>query len=485
MLLIGIAFVPIGTCIIDENEFSSTGLAPPYYEKEGTYPFQSDKAMKSRDIIKTIYGDKIFYAYNLNDPSGVLVPGPVKFNNTNPGDITQLAATSSTEFIAGATWINDSEGDRWYGCEYGLGGNRNIWTINEITGDMTLIGSYDPMGTGISLNGLAYDLTSGIMYGCSDTDLYIINMSTGNSTLVGSFGLAPENNMIAIAFDGAGNLYGDEIDTDNLYQIDITSGEATLIGSLGVNIRYAQDMAYDIDDGILYLAAYTISPAREGALYTCNTTTGAATKIGTFQGAAQITGFAIPYGGTPPQDTTPPITTHQFTPVTPDGLNDWYVSDVTITFTAIDTQSGVDWTKYSLNNGGTWTTHAGPGPFDVIVSSGIHQILYNSADIVGNVEPIKGPFVILVDTINPQKSFFTFPIVFGPVIFAFINLGLAKDSISGLDRVEYQLNSTFHHQTDLSWWPTGILCPIYWFHIGPNIGDVCTCTVYDKAGNSV
>lgn len=41
-------------------------------------------------------------------------------------------------------------------------------------------------------------------------------------------------------------------------------------------------------------------------------------------------------------DTTPPVTTLSFDPPTPDGLNGWYVSNVTITLNATDNQSGVN-----------------------------------------------------------------------------------------------------------------------------------------------
>lgn len=423
-----------------------------------------------------------FYAYNAYDPSSQLVEGPVYFDPSDPGTITQIAPTTSTDFIAGGTWTSDGI---WYGSEYGVYGNRNIWTIDNETGAMTLIGSYYPPA--LNLNGLAYDPITDTMYGCSDTELYTIDMTTGTSTLVGPFGLSLPSYMIAIAFDDKGNLYGEEITTDSLYQIDTSTGLSSLIGELGINIHYGQDMAFDNNTKTLYLSAYTLSPNLEGALYTCNTSTGEATKIDNFQGDAQITGFAIPFengGGPPPQDTTPPTTTHKFTPTTPDGSNDWYVSNVTISFTATDSQSGIAWTKYSLDNGATWSTHTGPPSFDVIIGNGEYQIQYYSADTAGNVETIKGPFDLKIDMEKPQKIFYSFPIIFGPVVFALFNIGFAKDSISGLDRVEFQLNYFFHHQKNVSWWPTGILCPIFWFLIGPGLNDVCTAIVYDKAGNS-
>ena len=41
-------------------------------------------------------------------------------------------------------------------------------------------------------------------------------------------------------------------------------------------------------------------------------------------------------------DTTPPVTTISFDPPEPDGLNDWYLTNVTITLEATDDMSGVN-----------------------------------------------------------------------------------------------------------------------------------------------
>jgi len=235
-----------------------------------------------------------FYGYCTWDPSTTLTQGPVYFNPDTPEMIKQIAPTSSTEFISGGTWV----AGKWYGCEFALGnGQPIIWSIHPVIGTMTEIGNYDPNETGLSFNGLAYDVTTGNMYGSSSTSLYKVNITTGASTLIGSFNI-PGGIMIAITFDGEGNLYGIDIITDYLYSIDTSTGLATKRGAgLGIDLNYAQDMAYDIDNDILYLSAYTISPVKEGALYTCDTTTGFATKVGTFQGSAEITGLAIPYCG--------------------------------------------------------------------------------------------------------------------------------------------------------------------------------------------
>ena len=270
----------------------------------------------------SVVGGTPFYGYICYDPLGTLTLGPCSFMPTTPGTLNLLAPSTSTDFLSGGTWANGV----WYGCEYSSGaGNPYIWTINHNTGIMTLIGSYDTGGTGLCLHGLAYDPTANKLYGCSDTDLYAISMTTGASSLVGPFGIGGEI-MIGIAFDGSGNLYGVDIVSDSLYAINPVSGSAGLVGSLGISLNFAQDMAFDWDTGILYLSAFTNVPF-EGALYTCNTGTGATTKIGSFENTAEITCFAIPVNNppNPPQISGPPsgkkntVLSYMFTSADPDG----------------------------------------------------------------------------------------------------------------------------------------------------------------------
>jgi hypothetical protein len=182
-------------------------------------------------------------------------------------------------------------------------------------------------------------------------------------------------------------------------------------------------------------------------------------------------------------DTTPPITSHIFDPLSPDGNNDWYVNNVIMTITATDDISGIAWTKYSLNNGVTWVTHTGPGSFDVVVSDGEHKIKYYSRDNAGNEEPIKGPFVLKVDKVKPYQQFYSDPILIGPFILALINIGFVNDGCSGLDRVDFILNDHFHHKINISNRPVGILCVVTWVYKFPGVGDKCSGIVYDKAGN--
>ena len=289
---------------------SAMGMTPQNNVNEELIPHQTSCVRApyiSNEVEKTTKPYNIagtpFYGYIAYDPTSVLPLGPCSFLPATPGVITSLLPTISIDFISGGTWAAGT----WYGCEYALaGGQPLIWTIST-AGVMTPVGSYDLGVTGLSFNGLAYNPTTGIMYGCSSSDLYTINMATGASTWVGSFGITG-GLMIAIAFDGSGNLYGTEITFDLLYSINPANAAVTPVGAgLGIDISYAQDMAFDLDTNTLYLSAFTIAPLFEGALYTCNPVTGVATKVGTFMGGAEVTGFAIPYSTapTPPKITGP------------------------------------------------------------------------------------------------------------------------------------------------------------------------------------
>ena len=68
-------------------------------------------------------------------------------------------------------------------------------------------------------------------------------------------------------------MYGMDIVSDALFAIDKTTGNDALIGSIGFNANYAQDMAFDLSTGILYLAGFD-GDAFTDYMYTVDTTTG-------------------------------------------------------------------------------------------------------------------------------------------------------------------------------------------------------------------
>jgi hypothetical protein len=95
---------------------------------------------------------------------------------------------------------------------------------------------------------------------------------------------------------------------------------------------------------------------------------------------ASNTGTSINY--TVEIDTVAPSTTASLSPVSPDGDNGWYTSNVTVTLTAFDNDSGVDLTEYKLD-AGNWTDYMSPVQ---ISDNGNHILHYRSTDNASNQE---------------------------------------------------------------------------------------------------
>jgi hypothetical protein len=94
-------------------------------------------------------------------------------------------------------------------------------------------------------------------------------------------------------------MYGVDIAADTLVRIDKTTGAGTVVGSIGFDANYAQDLAFDKDNNVLYLAAYNNSSSR-AELRVADTATGNTTNIGQFSASAlQIDGFETMTSGGP------------------------------------------------------------------------------------------------------------------------------------------------------------------------------------------
>jgi pimeloyl-ACP methyl ester carboxylesterase len=100
------------------------------------------------------------------------------------------------------------------------------------------------------------------------------------------------------------------------------------------------------------------------------------------------------------KDMIPPVTLPSLSGT--QGLTDWYTSGVTLTLTATDNEngSGVQETKYSLDNGATWNVYTVPIS---ISSEGTTTVLYFSTDKSGNREETKTQ-VIKIDKTAPEAK---------------------------------------------------------------------------------
>ena len=159
-----------------------------------------------------------------------------------------------------------------------------------------------------SYSGLAYDSTSGTMYAASSTcgsssHLWTIDRATGAPTLVGE--ITGASCVIAIAINAQGEMYGLDIVSDALFALDKSNANAALIGTIGFDANYAQDMAFDLSTGMLYLAGFD-ALAFTDSIYTVDLQTGAANIVGPIgQSFGEVDAIGIETAGGPcgqPQD---------------------------------------------------------------------------------------------------------------------------------------------------------------------------------------
>jgi hypothetical protein len=272
---------------------------------------------------------KTMYAWNVYDPTYVTPDGPNFFDSATPGVVTNIDPNSAQVPFAG-DW---AEG-LWYVLDYEYYSPTagHLLTVDPTNGAITDIGD-----SGIDtyyeiIEGLAYDPATQKMYACTvDTDyyspyyyhglLYEIDMSNGAATLVGSMGYYYI--MMGIAFDNAGNLYGIELMDNHLYEINPLTADVTQIGYLGFDLGYAQDIAYDREDDIMYWAAYwgkkddiknliraapySAVSSKGSGLYTIDVSNANTNFIGNFQGNLEQCALAIPYELGPPECYPPDV----------------------------------------------------------------------------------------------------------------------------------------------------------------------------------
>jgi hypothetical protein len=100
----------------------------------------------------------------------------------------------------------------------------------------------------------------------------------------------------------------------------------------------------------------------------------------------QVTGTGAP-------DNTPPVTTCTLAGTQEGGV---YISDVTVTLNAVDTQSGVNYTMYKLDDA-DWNIYTGPF---MVTEDGSHTVLFYSVDNAGNIEDEKSSTFTIVHPID-------------------------------------------------------------------------------------
>lgn len=182
--------------------------------------------------------------------------GYMKYPIDNPNSITTLNPN-----------IRLLGGDYYNGYLYAYGytdpnDKYYFYKINATTGSIV---SSHYVGAGVYCSDCTYDYTTNRLYGSNGDDLYIINLSTGAQTYVGSFGI--EGSMVALFCNASGQLYGVETGLTahgKFYRINKSTGSTTLIATLNYYVCYAQSGGFDSDTGTLYWAGYVSNTRSSG-----------------------------------------------------------------------------------------------------------------------------------------------------------------------------------------------------------------------------
>lgn len=166
-------------------------------------------------------------------------------------------------------------------------GSGEFWNLTTPPGYM--IGA---TGAGLSIDGLDYDRTRGTMYQLSTyamvTQLYSINMDTGEATLVAGSVMATMIDGLAI--NSHGDVFAAGVWPNSLCQIDLNEGTFTPVGPLGISSPGSLGLAFDESDTLWALKS-------DGSIFTVDTSTGTATFVA--QTVVNNGGLAINLVATP------------------------------------------------------------------------------------------------------------------------------------------------------------------------------------------
>jgi hypothetical protein len=174
--------------------------------------------------------------------------------------------------------------------------------INPVTGASTTIGS-----TGLSLaeGDLAFDPTSGALYGISHMDvgnrqLFTVDVATGAGTIVGTLGGLNDYDFSAMTFASDGTLYmlGSAILTQATRLLTVNKSTAAITNAVTLSSDFGGTAGMDFHPltGALYVVDGGVDiPIVAGTdnLYTVNLSTGALTLVGPTGLADGLAGLAF------------------------------------------------------------------------------------------------------------------------------------------------------------------------------------------------
>lgn len=207
---------------------------------------------------------------------------------------TCLSQNADLDPTGGATYIGNGQ---YFTTSYDNIFGRLILSHYIIdTTTWTNIDSSQSMNAENIARDLAYDHTTGVMYGCFRGDGgegYVLGTLDPHNTYVTRNAIAPissEDPWNALGIDRYGNLYA--ISRNGLlYAVDKGTGAMTLIGDTGLKSKYQSTGAIDLETNLFYYA-----PCNDGhdGLYAVNLSDAKAEKLYEMADGEQLGGMYIP-----------------------------------------------------------------------------------------------------------------------------------------------------------------------------------------------
>lgn len=150
-----------------------------------------------------------------------------------------------------------------------------------------------PVGSGSIPQDMAYDPTTGNVYGCFMNDnadgwvLGALNLETGERRLLKDLDII----ILSVGVNSKGEWYGVGYD-GNFYRFDKETGDRTLIGSTGRRPMYSASGCFDLQTDRFYWEC--IESDSKAVLYEIDVNTGASERITSLAGNAEMVGMFIP-----------------------------------------------------------------------------------------------------------------------------------------------------------------------------------------------
>lgn len=144
------------------------------------------------------------------------------------------------------------------GVCYMLDVANTLYAVDAATGQLLGTTATTAPPTTEEWTGMAIDPTTGTMYASSanlsTSSLFTLDVATGVAGLIGTVTNSP--GLIAIAIDGAGELWGYDIITDELLSIDKATAAGNPVGPLGFDAEFGQGLGWDERTDTLWAAAF-------------------------------------------------------------------------------------------------------------------------------------------------------------------------------------------------------------------------------------